>query len=555
MSTTLKRALCLVAAVVLCAGTLLFLQRFSQSEPAASYPAWDEAAAVGADGTRTPLDPAALPSGLAEGGHCEYAATLPQDRPEGEMLVFETSALELRVFLDGQLIWSSNAPALPGVVSQGQAHVPLPSGGGERLVMEFVPTGEDALVPPVARLMADPSDQAGAIAYANYYAIPAGATALVFVLVGCLFLLGVAEGRHPWRLLLPALAAACLTAHGLSLGFGTHFLGETAAGALASPAVELVALAALAAFLATQRDRAFWRALVVLVALSVGALVLATALSWARGGYLARLMEELLAQLQMGYLSGTLYWLTWWLALACAALSGWQLARSISLARQRERALALRSELTEKGYRALEQRLRADAAERHERRHRLTALEAMVGRRDWEGIEDALAAWRKTAGEPASFSENLAVNAVLQDAATRAREAGVKLTATALVPRELGIPDEDLCQLLMNMLDNALEGAERTPEPGRREVLLDVRVRDGFLVVSCENSFDGQVSAGPDGLPHTTKPEPELHGFGLEQMRAIAERHGSVLDLTWDDERFYARTALQLPAGAEPTRG
>lgn len=58
---------CALAFLVLCAAVLLFLQRFTRSEPAFAYPAWETGAVVSAGGAETAFDPAGLPPELGEG--------------------------------------------------------------------------------------------------------------------------------------------------------------------------------------------------------------------------------------------------------------------------------------------------------------------------------------------------------------------------------------------------------------------------------------------------------------------------------------------------------
>ena len=111
------------------------------------------------------------------------------------------------------------------------------------------------------------------------------------------------------------------------------------------------------------------------------------------------------------------------------------------------------------------------------------------------------------------------------------------------------VSDEDLCTLLMNLLDNALEGAGRTPEGQRRSICLRMRISGGFLAVLCENSFDGHVETDARGRLRTTKAEPESHGFGMAQMRAVAEKYRSVLDVSYTDTAFTVQIALKLPKG------
>ena len=45
----------------------------------------------------------------------------------------------------------------------------------------------------------------------------------------------------------------------------------------------------------------------------------------------------------------------------------------------------------------------------------------------------------------------------------------------------------------------------------------------------------------------TTKDDPTEHGFGLMKMRSIAEKYGSVLDVSYTESRFTVMTALKLP--------
>ena len=56
-----------------------------------------------------------------------------------------------------------------------------------------------------------------------------------------------------------------------------------------------------------------------------------------------------------------------------------------------------------------------------------------------------------------------------------------------------------------------------------------------------------QVETAPDGSVKTTKPDPDSHGFGLAQMRAVVEKYESILDVSWTDALFTVQTALKQP--------
>ena len=281
---------------------------------------------------------------------------------------------------------------------------------------------------------------------------------------------------------------------------------------------------------------------------SAGALVLAALVAHLRGGYLAQYLLFLAAQLRAGVWAGTLYWLIWWLVLVCAALSAWDLARSIVRAQGEARALALKNQLVMDNYRSMEDKLRESARLRHGFSAQVAALDAAVQARDWAEVERWVSAWKRNADRKRTrFTEHIAVNAILQDAAGRAKAAGIAFEGSAMVPKSLPIPDEDLCALLINLLDNALAGAERTLEGREKIIRFRMRVKGEFVPILCENTFDGHVETDESGAVTTTKADSASHGFGLTQMRAVAEKYDSILDVSWTDKWFTVQTALQFP--------
>ena len=161
----------------------------------------------------------------------------------------------------------------------------------------------------------------------------------------------------------------------------------------------------------------------------------------------------------------------------CAALSAWELARAIARAQGEARALELKNQLMRENYRAIEGRLRENARRDHELAHQVTALDAAVRARDWAEAERWVSVWKRGRGEDQTrFTGNATVNVILQDAAGQAKAAGVAFEAEVMLPDALPIPDGDLCALLMNMLDNALTGAERTPAGREKRVRFRMRV-------------------------------------------------------------------------------
>ena len=498
---------------------------------------------VSADGSEQAFDPAGRLPTLEEGEFYRFSLTLPEGRERTHRLTFGAEGLELTVYLDGEPVWYSLTAAWMDGARLEPVQLLLPAGGGEVLTMILRPTADStAVLPPVLRFPV-PSG----------YGLPAEMSSRILVLFWGLFLMNMARGTPKRQLLLPLLAVGLRTLQQIAIRYQGDALPHAVLSALAGPWLIVLSALVMAVYLALQRRRGFWKAFGILTAVSVGGILALSAFSAVRNhtwgdtfaGTAARLLRS-------GDVVRILYWVTLWAIMICALLAAWELARSILRTQRETQALALRNQLIMDNYRALEQKMRESAALRHEFKHRLLAIDSMLQARDLEGLDRCVADWKEesAASSQLLYSSNLVVNAILQDAAGRARAAGVSFRVTALVPEELPFPDEDLCALLMNLLDNALEGAARTPEGQERSILFRARIFKGFLVLRCENTFDGYVKTDGQGHLLTIKDEPSSHGFGMAQMRSVAQKYHARLDVDYTGQRFTVQTALQLPDAA-----
>ncbi len=540
--------LCLLAFAAVSVGLISFLQLFTADAGTAGseYIDWQESWIVSPDGSVRSFDMLSGQPELKEGEYIRLSLVLPEGRAEGVYMVFEVTGASIVLKMDGEELYRSSAVQHDGTTGLGQLQLPMPSGGGEELTMELVPLGEMWLFPPMLRLTDDPENMVSTMSYANYYAIPAGAAALATALLCGLFLLELSSGRFQWRLLPLMLAAVGLTVYPISRSCGSYFLPEFWVRICTWEGMPLLCIIAAAAYLVLHRDRAFWRLLGSLSLLSLAALAAVTLAAYLRGGYLARYLQQLMVLVSQGSYSEIFYWVTLWLVAVCTLLGIWELVRYLVAVRTRAHTLELKNALVMDNYRAIEAKLRETAAVRHEFSHRLAALDAMLRSGDMEGLGRSLSEWKHQSESPqAVYTHNLTVNAIVQDAAARAESAGVRFDAEISVPERVDIPDEDLCCLLMNMLDNALEAARRAPE-GERDISLRITVREGFFAVLCENSYAGELSFDERGRPLTTKQEKEKHGFGMAQMAAVAEKYHGELDVSHTDRVFTVRTALRI---------
>lgn len=112
----------------------------------------------------------------------------------------------------------------------------------------------------------------------------------------------------------------------------------------------------------------------------------------------------------------------------------------------------------------------------------------------------------------------------------------------------------DLCTLFGNAFDNAIEAVEQLPDPDEREIRAKLGVHGGFTVFTLENPYLQTQEPGPGGegaVPHGDGAGCRAHhGYGIPNMRRVAETHGGSLQLQADDGVF--RLTVVLPLFAAP---
>lgn len=103
--------------------------------------------------------------------------------------------------------------------------------------------------------------------------------------------------------------------------------------------------------------------------------------------------------------------------------------------------------------------------------------------------------------------------------------------------------DLDLCVLLGNALDNAIEGVSGE---GNNEIYLELRNVDNFFMISVKNTIINSVLEDNPNLI-STKNEKEVHGVGILSMKEVVQKYNGSIEFYESDNKFCCDMLLDIP--------
>ncbi|BFH30465.1 hypothetical protein PMJ1TS6_42280 [Paenibacillus melissococcoides] len=137
---------------------------------------------------------------------------------------------------------------------------------------------------------------------------------------------------------------------------------------------------------------------------------------------------------------------------------------------------------------------------------------------------------------------NLVIDALVSHSLDIAYDSGIAMTHDIrIVASDIFLDRYDLCIVLGNVLDNAIEAARLVPKMEDRFIHLNISSNSQALFIQVINARRGQNHF----LERTCKNNLDLHGIGLSNIQRVAQKYGGYLQTRPGNERF--DTIVVLP--------
>lgn len=207
--------------------------------------------------------------------------------------------------------------------------------------------------------------------------------------------------------------------------------------------------------------------------------------------------------------------------------------------RQENQLLSLQQQRYENLKTAIEEARQA----RHDMRHHLNHISMLAEENDMETLKAYLAQTVSRIPDlDMRFCENRAADSVLGYYCALAKREGIPFSAQIDLPQTLPVDEIDMCLVLSNLLENALEASLRTV-PARRWMKVNAYVHaERLLLMQVENACDGEIKE-TNGVFRSSKRKG--NGIGIQSVRHIAEKNGGASTFAYQNGVFCAKIMLR----------
>ena len=140
-------------------------------------------------------------------------------------------------------------------------------------------------------------------------------------------------------------------------------------------------------------------------------------------------------------------------------------------------------------------------------------------------------------------SGNIVIDSLIGYWYVEAKKVGIDFSVNLNIPMEMPFRGADICLILGNLLENAVEAAQKAE--GKKYIRLHMKYDKNNLLLFVENNYKGVLIKTKDKRLKSTKTDAGNHGVGLSSVYRIAAKYHGVV--TIDDgvtNRFLIRVVL-----------
>ncbi|MDE6639066.1 MAG: ATP-binding protein [Acetatifactor sp.] len=210
----------------------------------------------------------------------------------------------------------------------------------------------------------------------------------------------------------------------------------------------------------------------------------------------------------------------------------------------KKRVASFENEILQRYYAEVENMYTKMRGWRHDYRHHIQAMKVHAANGELASIVSYLDMLDEdlTNVETVVKTGNRMADAILNSKLSLAAEREITVRTDTNIPVALSMSELDLCIVIGNLMDNAMEACMELPAE-KRLIRLYMEMKGNYLYLALTNTAGGSKKQSLK----TTKGSG--HGLGLSRVDAIVKKYGGYVTRASEDEAF--STEVLLPQAAK----
>lgn len=177
------------------------------------------------------------------------------------------------------------------------------------------------------------------------------------------------------------------------------------------------------------------------------------------------------------------------------------------------------NELLERGLKEQEKTFALWQQSIHDYKHKIAMLDTLANNKQFDKIHDILSQEMEKFNDKAFYisTGNKVLDVIINSKMNVAKENKVNFTFNIKLDGGMKIEDIDLCIMLGNLLDNAIEASKDEYDP---IIHVSIGNKNNFFVIKVINKYSkSEIKLG------TSKENPAFHGIGLKSVKNIVKKY------------------------------
>ncbi len=185
---------------------------------------------------------------------------------------------------------------------------------------------------------------------------------------------------------------------------------------------------------------------------------------------------------------------------------------------------------------------------KHDMKHHLNELKLLAMKEKKSEILEYIENMETFVQNPDELvsSGNMEIDSILNYLLQKAKKSLFSVHVKIQIPEKIAHAF-DINVILGNLLENAIEAAEKTEEKMLKVV---IKSKQGILRIEIKNSFSGTCISQDSfekGMIVSTKRNLDGHGYGLKSVRKIVEKYNGIMEIYPEQKYFCVKVILYLP--------